>query len=773
MRWECGRGPAVIAMAMAVGIIGATAPACRGDVTPEEVERAIRDGVKYLIKRQNDNGSWPDSDARAHAGTTGLAALALLTAGEKADSVPVSRALTFLQQFRPTDLNSTYSVSLQTMVFAQADPDRFRIAIAGNVAWLEKAQIKPGDQGGQAHWPGTWTYELNKGTPGDNSNSQYALLGLNAAAEVGVPIKPEVWALARQYWELAQRGDGGWSYMPQAGDPTSGSMTCAGVSSLIITGLKRYEGQEVLLPNGQIRNCGKGGINPNLQRGIDWLSGHFRVSENFPKNQTWKYYYLYGLERAGRLSGLRYFGDHDWYREGAEFLVHTDQRDGIEGFWTGRDATERDPIVATSFSLLFLAKGRAPVVMNKLRHGPGNDWNNDRDDVRNLVGAVSRDWKHLLTWQVVDPETATVNDMQQAPIVYITGHEAPQFTADAKRKLREYVEQGGFILAEACDGRPEFDAGFKALMLEIFPEQEYELHPLDAAHPVWRAKHLLSPDVHPLWGIEHGCRTVVIYSPQDLSCYWNQAESQPDHPYVIKALRVGQNIVDYATGRELPADKLAIRETTKFGNDRAKRGALHIAKLKHAGDWNVAPLAVPNLTTMLRDKFKLDVVINHREIFPRDPNLVYYPLVYIHGRAGMAFDPEDMKALRRHLDPGGGTLFADAACGAPAFDASFRKFIAELLPDNPLVPIPPEDELYHMKTGYDLSKCRYSKAAGGGVGMPQLEGVKINGHWAVIYSKYDVGCSLERQQGMLDCKGYVHESAMMIAANIVIYATLP
>ena len=507
---------------------------------------------------------------------------------------------------------------------------------------------------------------------------------------------------------------------------------------------------------------------------IGFSRAHFQVSQNFPKGQLWKYYYLYGLERAGRLTGLRYFGDNDWYRVGAEHLVHSPQRDAIEGYWSGGEATEREPVVATSFALLFLAKGRSPVIINKLRHGPGHDWNNDRDDVRNLVGVVSHDWKNLLTWQVVDPETATVPDLMQAPIAYINGHDAPVLGAQAKKTLREFVEQGGFIFAEACCGDSRFDAGFKALMEELFPEKEYELKPLPAEHPVWRAKYQLTPEVHPLWGIEHGCRTVVIYSPSDLSCYWNQSEAQPDHPLVVKALRVGQNVVDYATGRELPADKLAVRETTKFEKENAKRGALHIAKLKHAGGWNVAPLAVPNLTTMLRDKFKLDVVINHREIFPRDPNLVYYPLIYIHGRGALSFDPEDLNALRRHLEPGGGTLFADAACGSPSFDASFRKFIADLMPRNPLVPIPPEDDFFVKGVGgFDIAKVQYTKAAGGGFDRPQLEGVKLNGHWAVIYSKYDIGCALERQQGAIDCKGYVHESAMKIAANIVIYATLP
>ena len=50
-------------------------------------------------------------------------------------------------------------------------------------------------------------------------------------------------------------------------------------------------------------------------------------------------------------------------------------------------------MMVTSFALLFLAKGRSPVLINKLRHGPGNDWNNDADDIGNLVGLVSSDWK--------------------------------------------------------------------------------------------------------------------------------------------------------------------------------------------------------------------------------------------------------------------------------------------------------------------------------------------------------------------------------------------
>jgi hypothetical protein len=756
-----------VALAVLLAIIASDfAPDVSAGVTRDEVERAIRGGVRYLVRQQRPDGSWIETDEDARTGTTSLVVLALLTAGEPVDAPHIVNALEYLRKYDPGQLDSVYAVALQTMVFAAATPKADIVRIQDNVAWLEEAQLKPGDH---ALWPGSWSYKSSKTRHGDNSNSQYALLGLNAASEAGVKVKEEVWKLAREYWQHYQQKDGSWAYTPDSTNQSTSSMTCAGISSLVISGLKRFRGAERLVGDHDVEDCGKGAADPNLEAGIRWISTHFQVGQNFGAGQQWKYYYLYGLERTGRLSGIRFFGDHDWYREGAEEIVH--DQDKLEGFWRGQQY-ERYPAISTSFALLFLAKGRSPVVINKLRHGQGTDWNNDADDVRNLVGAVSRDWNHLLTWQVVDPNYSRVEDLLQAPIAFINGHDVPEFTARGEKNLREFVEQGGFIFAEACCGKAEFDRGFRALMERIFPDPDYKLHPLASDHAVWRSRWPLTPQEHPLWGIEQGCRTVVIYSPDDLSCDWNQIETQSELPRVTRSTRIGQNVVDYATGRELPADKLSTPEFKDFKSEPPKRGALRIGKLRHAGDWNVAPLSIPNLTTTLRDKLKFDVVINHKELFPRDPNLVHYPLIYIHGRAALSFDAEDKAALRRHLDPGGGTFFADAACGSPAFDAAFRKFVAELLPGNPMIPIPREDEIYTAKIHFDLKDVQYTKPAGGGKDYPQLEGVKVNGRWGVIYSKYDIGCALEKHQG-LDCKGYTYESAMRIASNIVIYATLP
>jgi hypothetical protein len=57
--------------------------------------------------------------------------------------------------------------------------------------------------------------------------------------------------------------------------------------------------------------------------------------------------------------------------------------------------------------------------------------------------------------------------------------------------------------------------------------------------------------------MQDGTRTVVLYSPKDLSCYWNQEAASPADPAVVEAIKIGQNVVDYVTGQKLPPDKLS------------------------------------------------------------------------------------------------------------------------------------------------------------------------------------------------------------------------
>src|SRR5262249_62178097 len=95
------------------------------------------------------------------------------------------------------------------------------------------------------------------------------------------------------------------------------------------------------------------------------------------------FYCLYGVERAGRLTGRRFFGEKDWYRIGCEYLVSIQKENGS---WEGEAGQNFDywPPVATSLSLLFLCGGRTPVLVSQLAVDAG--WDRKRHHLRHRVG---------------------------------------------------------------------------------------------------------------------------------------------------------------------------------------------------------------------------------------------------------------------------------------------------------------------------------------------------------------------------------------------------
>ena len=64
-----------LVLAVLTGLAGTVS--CPAAVTREEVERAIRDGVRYLKRQQRDDGSWADVENDARTGVTSLVTLAL------------------------------------------------------------------------------------------------------------------------------------------------------------------------------------------------------------------------------------------------------------------------------------------------------------------------------------------------------------------------------------------------------------------------------------------------------------------------------------------------------------------------------------------------------------------------------------------------------------------------------------------------------------------------------------------------------------------------
>jgi len=350
-------------------------------VSPRDIERAIRKGTEFL------KGA-PFTPDRTHPCANDLILLTLIHA-EVPETNPVFQQ--YLKNCLEAPLAKTYNVALHAMCLEQLDPTAYQQRLAqcaqflvdnqaSNGQWSygqpvdlkkypfegkkEEKKVATGKDPGARDFGGgltqkpkpknsiVITQQKQTGAGGDNSNSQYASLGLRACHDANIQIPLEVANLAKKWWIDSQSADEsgskldknavgtggeaqkiqGWNYKSasEAGAKAPyHAMTAGAVGAVVI--------YDYIL-----------GINykkdPVAVAGCNWLGKHFAVNSNL--------YYMYGLERAGMLYGTEKFGDHDWYLEGAKSIVRSQKDDGS---W-GSNADNEKNTVQTCFAILFLKK---------------------------------------------------------------------------------------------------------------------------------------------------------------------------------------------------------------------------------------------------------------------------------------------------------------------------------------------------------------------------------------------------------------------------------
>lgn len=784
-----------VTLGTALALLLSLAPAAGAQegLSSEGVRRAVQQAVTHMRTRQEADGTWP---RRGHeGGMTALTLLAMINAGVPPEDPDVTRGLRALADVAD---ERTYVVSLKAQAYAAAydaaaedNPNRaaYLAEVRGAAGWLVEAQLDNGMWG--------YSHGGRRTGRGDNSNTQFALLGLHEAAKLrvdppgeGVAVPRETWERSRTHFENTQCRDGGWHYHGIR-DTGYGSMTAAGIASLYITGMRLHVGGRHEFVDGAYPDCGRYAENVVLAKGLEWMNENFTVRTN-PGKGRWHHYYLYAMERVGMISGLRTFGRHDWYRQGAGFLIGSQNRDGS---WGGAQETP--------FAALFLAKGNRPVLIQKLqwRGTEPNAWNRNIHDLENLTTFLGEKLGRPVTWQTATLDLP-LSELRVSPILYVTGHEFPKFTDEEKAKLRQYVHSGGTLLFEACCGKESFAEGFRALAREVWPE--YRVRNLVARgpdkHPVWDSYYRYERDFEPvsdlidgnygLQGIDVGCRTSVFFATRALSCLW---ELQDIPKWSDFAYMLGTNIAAYATGREQLANRLdAVDLPAEEGEGERiaeiPRGAIRIARIIHDGDYKADPHAMTNLAKLLREKAKVDVVSRARHLHPRDDALFEYPVVFMNGHHTFELPPEDIAGLRKYLERGG-VLIASNCCGRTAFDRSFRGMVLQLFPEGAadaegepieLQDLPADHPLYEGKVGVPLGRVHYRdilarelKKAGvedpEGTKRPPIEAVTIDGRTVILYSKYDFCCALEGDHPYA-CRGYTDEDGKRLAMDLFLYA---
>jgi len=761
-------------------LVLAAPPAAAAEIEAEQVRLAIERASDYLKRQQQANGAWYEFPGIPGA-VTALATLSLLNAGTPPNDPVIQKAINYLRKQKSS---KTYATALQTMVFCAAEPKTNLSAIKNNANWLQDRQKRDGPM------RGAWAYPESDG---DNSNSQFALLALYEAERVGVEVNQRTWQLAHDYWQGSQNPDGSWGYKP--GMTGSGSMTSAGIAAMIITN-DRLNKSDATVNGDRVECCGQQDPETEVARALAWMGRNFSAHANpGAHGQGWLLYYLYGIERVGRLTNQRFIGEHDWYREGAALLVGT--QDNLSGFFIGVGHGEDHPHVGTSLALLFLAKGRRPVLAAKLKHGPLDDWNHHRGDLANLTSFIETRWQRDLTWQVIDSGAARAADLLEAPVLFLSGQLPPEFSDEQVRRMREYVNGGGFIFAESCCDDAGFDAGFRALMQRMFPEPEYKLRLLDESHPAYSAEERVDPEFlkdprfKGLYGIDIGCRTSVIYSPGNLSCLWELARPGRNRKFaagvqarIDGAMALGINVMAYATNREVKykLDLSRLPESDQ-PSDPFERVKLYVANIKHDGAWKSAPWALHNLLQVVARETGVRVSTDQRELVLSDPRVFGYQLLFLHGRSAFRLSEPERKQLRTYVERGG-VVFGDAICGSEEFAKSFRREMQAVFGADAWGEIPAAHPMFTSALGgFDVRTVgrrdpRRGATGSGGDGplkstvrqvAPELEGARLGERYGVIFSRYDLSCALEKHES-LECPGYTREDAARIGLNIVLYA---
>ncbi len=726
------------AVAMAIGAAQSLA------ATPEQIDAAIKKGVEFLYKTQNEQGNWEKvqvhpggtsgADEGQWGGRTALCTYALLAAGEKPLDPRIVKATEWL---RTAPITGHYSLGLRANVWLNLpETDLNKQAMVKEARLLLSGISKSGgNKGFHDYQPGGGRLDI--------SCAQYGVLGAWAAAQRIEEIPQPFWTLVETSWRNQQGDDGGWGY---SGKPKTGlkpdengsatiQMTAAGVATLFIT-------QEFLHANDGIEG-NKGNIaDPWINKGLGW------VAKNLPELVAKpSLYALYGIERIGVASGYKYFGQLDWFGAGADAIVKM-QKPG--GDWpSGNHGNDREN---TALALLFLSRGRAPVMMNKLQYSitapktnqsKEANWNQRPRDVANATRWVSDKTERGLNWQILNLGVANINDLHDSGILYIAGNQALAFTDKEKAMLKQYIEEGGMIIGNADVAKGDFTKSFRELGTELFPGNEFQQLQDKMEHPMlvnqqfrateWKRK----PRIE---GLGNQARLFMVLIPNDdFSRTMQRRDFNREEIFEFFANAFLYSIDK--TQAKYKGETHVVRADPKISPSTT----IKVARLKYNGRWDPEPGGWKRLTAVMNnlDKVKLETVT----VELGKESLKDYKIAHLTGTDPLQFTEEQRVALKEFI-AGGGLLVIDAAGGFGEFDASVQSELSKILPNEVsqiAEPLKKDHALYTAGAAEKLEpkfRVYAMQKLGADATRFRIRALTVNEKIGVIYSPDDLSVGL-------------------------------
>ena len=332
-----------------------------------KLSQAVSRGVDYLRQAQADDGSF---SASSGPGITAIVATALLRSGRTANDPLVARALQYVEQhvhddggiYQDGSRYRNYETSLAIVCFQAANQNGQYDDLLADAEKFVKQQQWDDDEGHEISsmsygGAGYGTHERP-----DLSNTSFLVDALHSVGrgEDDPAIQKALVFISRcQNLEsehntspfAAKVNDGGFYYTPAAGGQSMagqtpegglrsyGSMTYAGLKSMIYAGLSRDD--------------------PRVKAAYEWIRRHYTLQENPGVGAQGLYYYYHTFAKALAAVGEdRIIGSdeksHDWRAELAAELISRQQPDGS---WVNNNTRwlEGDPNLVTGYSLLSLS----------------------------------------------------------------------------------------------------------------------------------------------------------------------------------------------------------------------------------------------------------------------------------------------------------------------------------------------------------------------------------------------------------------------------------
>lgn len=350
--------------ATSAGVLAKEAPTA---VDKAKLDQAVSKAVTYFQRTQAEDGSW---SAKSGPGVTALVAASLIRSGKSPDDPMVARALKYLEGFFHDDggmysqgsTHTNYETCVAIAAFKEANKDgRYNKLLADAEKYIKDQQWDAGEK----HELDSMYYGgagYGGGKRPDLSNTSFLIDALHSlgrgdddpAIQSALVFVSRCQNLESQYntSEFAAKvNDGGFFYTVAAGGSSMagktddgglrsyGSMTYAGLRSLIYAGLKKDD--------------------PRVKAATEWIKKNYSVTENPGMKDSGLYYYYHTFAKTFNALGENEFADaagnsHNWRAELSNQLLSLQKEDGS---WvnSANRWLEGDPNLVTSYVLLTLS----------------------------------------------------------------------------------------------------------------------------------------------------------------------------------------------------------------------------------------------------------------------------------------------------------------------------------------------------------------------------------------------------------------------------------